>query len=73
MLHDPLKIKPFLTLLNNETHIKVSQRGNVKGLKRPDIAQLKVISLFNKFLRLGRSYSFSSLTSACSLMWICLG
>lgn len=50
MLHDPFKIKPFLTRLNKETHIKAIQRGNVKSLKRPDIAQLKVISvLFNTF------------------------
>jgi len=33
MLHDPFKIKPFLTVLNNETHIKVIQRGNVKEFK----------------------------------------
>lgn len=74
MSHNPFKIKPFLTLLNNETHIKVIERGNAKSLKRPNIAQLKVISLlFNKFLNLGRSHSFSFLTSNCSLMWILLG
>ena len=75
MLHDPFKIKPFLTLLNNKTHIKVIQRGNVKSLKRPDIAQLKGTSLlFNKCLKSRQTpNSFSSLTSAYSSVRICLG
>lgn len=74
MLHDPFKIKPFLTLLNHEIHIKVIQRGNVKSLKRRNVAQPKVIFLlFNKFLSLGRSHCFSLLASNCSFMWICLG
>lgn len=33
MLHDPFKIKLFLTVLNNEVHIKEIQRGNGKEFK----------------------------------------
>lgn len=74
MLRDPFKIKPFLTLLNHEIHIKVIQRGNVKSLKGRNVAQPKVsFLLFNNFLSLGRSHSFSFLASNCSFTWICLG